>query len=237
MIDFHTHILPGIDDGSHSTEMTKEMLRREAQMGVTHIYATPHFYAHRSNIGRFLEKREKSFAKVRELLASDSSLPEVITGAEVYYFGGVGKAEMTPELCVDGTNILLLEMPFDQWTEEVYRDTERLVRERGLSVVLAHVERYTGFQKDKSVWERVMGLPVTIQMNAESFLKFGPKRHFCMNLLRQELGRVIIGSDCHNLTSRAPNLGQAMEYIEKKAGADTARSIEETEKKLLWQHM
>ena len=56
MIDFHTHILPGIDDGSHSTEMTKEMLRREAQMGVTHVYATPHFYAHRSNIGRFLEK-------------------------------------------------------------------------------------------------------------------------------------------------------------------------------------
>ena len=237
MIDFHTHILPGIDDGSHSTEMTKEMLRREAQMGVTHVYATPHFYAHRSNIGRFLEKREKSFAKVRELLASDSSLPEVITGAEVYYFGGVGKAEMTPELCVDGTNILLLEMPFDQWTEEVYRDTERLVRERGLSVVLAHVERYTGFQKDKSVWERVMGLPVTIQMNAGSFLKFGMKRHFCRNLLRQEAGRVIIGSDCHNLTSRPPNLAQAMDFIREKEGDDIVRKIEETEKRLFCQPM
>lgn len=82
-----------------------------------------------------------------------------------------------------------------------------------------------------------MGLPVTIQMNAESFLKFGMKRRFCMNLLRQEEGRVIIGSDCHNLSSRAPNLADAIGYIEKKAGADMIKSIEETEKKLLCRPM
>ena len=140
-------------------------------------------------------------------------------------------------MCVEGTNILLLEMPFEQWTEEVYRDTKELILKRGLRVVLAHVERYTGFQKDRDVWDRVMDLPVTIQMNAGSFLKFGMKRHFCRNLLRQEAGRVIIGSDCHNLTSRPPNLAQAMDYIREKEGSDIVRMIEETEKRMFCQPM
>lgn len=45
MIDFHTHILPGIDDGSRSVEMTMQMLNAETEQGVTGIVATPHFYA------------------------------------------------------------------------------------------------------------------------------------------------------------------------------------------------
>jgi protein-tyrosine phosphatase len=57
MIDFHTHILPGIDDGSKNIEMTMEMLEEEARQGVTEICATPHFYAHRMSFDSFLEKR------------------------------------------------------------------------------------------------------------------------------------------------------------------------------------
>ena len=237
MIDFHTHILPGIDDGSKDIAMTEEMLRREAAMGVTKVYATPHFYAYKSGVDGFLEKREKSLCEVKALLEHTENLPEVAVGAEVYSFRGIGKEDATPRLCIDDTDVLLLEMPFKQWEEEVYRDVRELVFRRKLRVVLAHVERYTGFQKDRSVWDEVMGLPVTIQMNAESFLKFGMKRRFCMNLLRQEEGRVIIGSDCHNLSSRAPNLADAIGYIEKKAGADMIKSIEETEKKLLCRPM
>ena len=237
MIDFHTHILPGIDDGSKDIQMTEQMLEREAASGVTLIYATPHFYAHRTGVNSFLDKRAASFQKVDALLATRSDLPAIKLGAEVYYFRGMGKAEQTPHLCVEGTDVLLLEMPFEQWTDEVYRDVRELVQRRGLKVVLASVERYTVFQKDRDVWDRIMDLPVTIQMNAGSFLKFGMTRHFCRNLLRQEAGRVIIGSDCHNLTSRQPNLGQAMDFIRQKEGADMVRIIEETEKKLLCQPM
>jgi protein-tyrosine phosphatase len=128
-------------------------------------------------------------------------------------------------------------MPFEQWTDEVYKDTKDLIQRRGLQAILAHVERYTGFQKDREIWDRVMDLPVTIQMNAGSFLKFGMTRHFCRTLLRQEAGRVIIGSDCHNLTSRPPNLAQAMAFIRQKEGEEIARKIEETENRLFWQPM
>ena len=237
MIDFHTHILPGIDDGSKDIQMTAQMLEKEAASGVTLIYATPHFYAHRTGVSAFLDKRKASYEKVQALLNERNDLPALQVGAEVYYFRGMGKAEHTPGLCVEGTNILLLEMPFEQWTDEVYRDTKDLIVKRGLQVILAHVERYTGFQKDREIWNRVMDLPVTILMNAGSFLKFGMTRHFCRNLLRQEAGRVIIGSDCHNLTSRPPNLAQAMEFIRQKEGEDIARTIEETEKRLFCQPM
>ena len=92
MIDFHTHILPGIDDGSRDIRMTEQMLEKEAAMGVTHVYATPHFYAHRANVNRFLERRQRSYAQVQELLERRSDLPKVTVGAEVYYFEGMGKA-------------------------------------------------------------------------------------------------------------------------------------------------
>lgn len=237
MIDFHTHILPGIDDGSKDIQMTEQMLEKEAASGVTLVYATPHFYAHRTGVSGFLERREASCRKVKALLDERKDLPALRVGAEAYYFRGMGKAEHTPKLCVEGTNIFLLEMPFEQWTDEVYKDTKDLIQRRGLQVILAHVERYTGFQKDREIWDRVMDLPVTIQMNAGSFLKFGMTRHFCRTLLRQEAGRVIIGSDCHNLTSRPPNLAQAMAFIRQKEGEEIARKIEETENRLFWQPM
>jgi protein-tyrosine phosphatase len=120
MIDFHTHILPGIDDGSRDIQMTEQMLEKEAASGVTIVYATPHFYAHRTGVSGFLAKRDASYRKVRELLETRDDLPSVKAGAEVYYFRGMGRAEHTPGLCVEGTDILLLEMPFEQWTEEVY---------------------------------------------------------------------------------------------------------------------
>lgn len=226
MIDFHTHILPGIDDGSRDIEMTAKMLETEASQGVTHIYATPHFYAHRRSVQQFVERRRGAFAQTRELFSTREDLPEITAGAEVYYFRGMGRAEQLPELCIEGTDILLLEMPFDQWHSEQYRDVLDIIRKRHLRVVLAHVERYESLQKDRSVWEEIINMPLTIQMNAGSFiagLTSGMHaRHtakFCLRML-ENYDNCIIGTDCHNLTDRAPNLAEARKVIEKKAGRD-----------------
>ena len=62
MIDFHTHILPGIDDGSRNIDMTVAMLSEEVSQGVTAVVATPHFYANRTSVAAFLERREKACA-------------------------------------------------------------------------------------------------------------------------------------------------------------------------------
>lgn len=242
MRDFHTHILPGIDDGSRDIDMTARMLAMEADQGVTHIYATPHFYAHRHTIPQFLERRAASFAQVQELAragrsaaardASQRAFPEVTVGAEVYYFTGIGRAAQLNELCIEGTDLLLLEMPFDQWTRDVYRDVTDVLHRQRLRVVLAHVERYYDLQRDKTVWDEVMALPVTVQLNAGGILDDGHglfhrggTRKLCLRLL-EEHDNVILGSDCHNLTDRAPNLAAARAVIEHKAGAERLAALD-----------
>ena len=67
MIDFHTHILPGIDDGSRDIVQTKELLRQAHRQGIHQILATPHFYADRDSAGHFLRKRKESLEIVQKL--------------------------------------------------------------------------------------------------------------------------------------------------------------------------
>ena len=238
MIDFHTHILPGIDDGSRDITMTERMLEMEKDQGVTHVYATPHFYAHRRSVQQFVERREGALSKTRELLAAREDLPEITAGAEVYYFRGIGRAEQTEKLCIEGTDILLLEMPFEQWHSEQSKDVYDLIRRRHLRIVLAHVERYRAFQKDTATWDEILEMPVTIQMNAESFINEGTFLHrnrnhkFCIQML-QNFDNCIIGSDCHNITSRLPNVAEARIMIEKKCGSTRLAQLDKYTDELL----
>lgn len=221
MIDFHTHILPGIDDGSRSPSMTEAMLREEASQGVSLVVATPHFYPDRMSVDGFLSRREKALAAARLVCSqADVPLPELVCGAEVYYFRGAGRAEMIPRLCIGSTRTLLLEMPFEQWEASLLDDLRDLLS-RGLRVVLAHVERYEAFQRSRDVWDRVMALPVLKQINAGSFLKApglsgllagGRVRSFSLKFLREH-PETLLGTDCHNLSGRRPNLAPAAEVV------------------------
>ena len=233
LIDFHTHILPGIDDGSRDEGMTLAMLKEEAGQGVGLVVATPHFYANRTSMDGFLRRRDDALERTKRALeGAAGQMPDLTTGAEVYYFRGIGKADAVSKLCVGDTRTMLLEMPFEQWTEDVYRDVEQLVRSKGLDIVLAHVERYVEFQKDVGIWDRVMALPLTRQINAGSLLKRRSLFHrdrtrkFCMDLLK-EYPDTIIGSDCHNMTSRVPNLALGRAEIERELGAEALRRVDE----------
>ena len=219
MIDFHTHVLPGIDDGSDSTSETIRMLEEEKAQGIDLVCATPHFYAHRRSVDKFIARRNASFAHIREKAADRlAGLPEIRLGAEVYYFPGMGRAEQLNELTLEGTDVILIEMPFEQWDSQVLRDVEDIIYRRKMRVVLAHVERYVFLQRDKGIWDAVMDLPLYIQLNAGSFLRMGKTKRFCLGQVKAQ-DNVILGTDCHNMTDRLPNMAEAIKVIEKKAGA------------------
>ena len=239
LTDFHTHILPGIDDGSRDLQMTEEMLREEKRQGVRTVIATPHFYAGRMSMDRFLERRAEALERTEQRRqASDEPLPEILAGAEVYYFQGMGAAEGIERLCIGETRTILVELPFGQWNREILKDVEELIYRQGLRVVLAHVERYIFLQRDRTVWDRIMALPLTPQINAESFLRkrglFHPdrERKFCMKFLAEHPGTVI-GSDCHNMKDRPPNLKRAEEEIGPVLGRETLRRTQDEAGRLL----
>ena len=218
--------------------MTEKMLRMEQAMGVSHIYATPHFYAHRRSIESFLERRNRALEKTKELLIKEPNLPRITAGAEVYYFSGIGRAKQLEDLCIEGTNILLLELPFAQWHSDIAKDISELMDRRGLRIVLAHLERFEHFQKSRHVWDRLLDMPLTIQLNCEDIIDAGSlfRRNHMHKTSMELLSRydeVIIGSDCHNLTDRKPNLADARAAIEKRCGAERLAQIDEYTDKLL----
>lgn len=231
MIDFHSHILPGIDDGSSDPAETKQLLQMEKEQGVTKVLATPHFYASSDSVSRFLKKREEALKIVEEMREEHPDLPVIQAGAEVYYFPQMGQADMLPKLCLTDTSIILLELPFAQWTKEIRKDVQRIVEKQKLTVILAHVERYYEFQKDKSIWNDIMELPLYMQINAGS-LQNRKKRRFDLKFIQS--GRpVILGSDCHNVEYRPPNLESGCKILAEKLGEDIVETIDALGRRIL----
>lgn len=216
IIDFHSHVLPGIDDGSSSVEESIAMLRMEAEQGIRHVVATPHFYPQRDTPARFLRRRAEAEARLREEMEKHPGLPSLSIGAEVYFFSGISNSDALRELTIDGTEYVLLEMPESPWSDRLYREMRDIRDKQGIIPVVAHVDRYIGPFRTYDIPERLEELPVLVQANAGFFLR-RPTRKMALRMLRR--GQIhLLGSDCHNRTGRIPNLGTAAELIEKHLG-------------------
>lgn len=212
--DFHTHILPGIDDGSRNVEMSLDMLRASAAQGVECMVATSHFYATRDRVDRFLEKRRNAWETLRGQMTPE--MPRVILGAEVAFFRGIGKADRMDELKIEGTDSMLLEMPFREWTQEDVDEVTTLIRERGFGIILAHLDRYIVMRENAGYVRQLMEMPLTVQINAEALMDWR-QRGRLVKLFKSGHAH-LLGSDCHNMGHRSPNLAQGREVLRKKLG-------------------
>lgn len=222
-MDFHSHILPGIDDGSGSPEESLRMLRLSAQQGIRHMVATPHFYPRYDSPETFLRKREEAADRLYNSMSDDPELPEVSIGAEVYFFSGISDSELIKTLTIEEKRCILIEMPQSPWKESHYRELEGIYSKHGITPIVAHIDRYIRPFHTYGIPERLEQLPVLVQANAEFFLR-GSTRNMALKMLKK--GQIhLLGSDCHNMRSRSPNLGEAVEYIERKLGTDVLRSI------------
>ena len=214
MTDFHMHVLPGMDDGSRDIDTSTAMLERSAAHGVNTVAATSHFYAEDNDIARFLARRQSSYERLMEAVGGRNDLPQLLLGAEVLYFSGMSTVDTLDALCLEGTNLLLLEMPFVQWTDRVLREVEAIQRS-GLQVVAAHIERYMSIQP-RRIMDAFFALGTYIQCNGSFFLSRWTTMQ-AMRMFRQ--GQIqFLGSDAHNMTSRPPDLGEAVKIIGRKLG-------------------
>ena len=228
IIDFHSHILPKIDDGSKDLNMSMEMLKRSKEQGITAIVATPHFYADSSTIEHFLEKREHALEQLESNVSF--SAPKIVRGAEVCFFAGIGHAEKIEGLCIGSTNLMLLEMPFRAWSEKDLYEVERLLN-GGITPIIAHLERFYQFQQDKELIPALLDFPVVIQLNAECLLHWKQRRQ-AVKLFKNRQAH-LLGSDCHNLTSRPQNLLEGRNTLEKKIGRQCLNQIDQLGASLL----
>ena len=231
VIDFHSHVLPDIDDGSASVAESVAMLQLEAEQGITHVIATPHFYPRHDTPERFLERRARAEEALRTEMANHSGLPEVGVGAEVHFFRGMSESEILPRLTIREKHCILIEMPPSPWPESAYRELEGIWEKHGITPVIAHIDRYIGPIRTYHIPERLAELPVLVQANADFFLN---RSTALMALRMLKMDQIhLLGSDCHNMSSRKPNLGIALQEIRRRLGEDMLSRIREYEHGIL----
>lgn len=230
MVDFHTHILPHLDDGAKESRVSVAMLESELAQGVSAVLCTPHFYGKRHTPARFIERRNAAYEKLKDRIPQGIS---VRLGAEVYFTGvNVLEEEDFCSLAIEGTKYVLVELPFDEtWHGQILEKLSVLIADTGYIPIIAHVERYDEVRKNPEVLSKLVQMGCLIQVNAYAFLQKKDKG-LAFTLLKH--GMVdCIGSDAHDMEIRRPNLAEAKtEIIAAGYGAEWER-IQENMRKIL----
>ncbi len=192
-IDFHSHILPGADHGSKNLETSICQLMAAKQHGIDIVAATPHFYANMENVSEFLSRRESAY---NELLPSFSTeFPHVLLGSEVLLFTGMENMAELDKLTLQGTNCLLLEMPYTSWDNKLTNTLDKICSSGNYTVILAHIDRYSN--KQLSILE---DMDLYFQINVSSLCNLFTR----IRLERYtNSGKVIaLGSDIHGSSAK-----------------------------------
>ena len=232
IIDMHCHILPGVDDGARDVETSLAMLEASRAQGVQYMVATPHFYATRDRVDTFLDRRREAWETLKPRM--DADFPGIVLGAEVAFFRGISRAERLEALKIEGTDCLLLEMPFRPWSEDDVDEVSEILEKHGYTIILAHVERYLAMRGNADYIGNLLELPVLAQINAESLLDWR-QRGKLIKMVRK--GQVhLLGSDCHGIHHRPPNLGEGREILRRMTGTEYLDRIDWRSEELLFNH-
>ena len=215
MIDFHTHILPGIDDGSDSAEISVTMLKQLKEQGVNSVVLTPHFYAYASSAEDFKEKKESAIKKLLDRLKETPVDIKIYSGCETLYFDELWRLEDLRDFGIGGTEYILVEMPFDSWSDNMVDGVGKIMG-KGLIPVLAHFERYLKYRGNLEKIYQLAEMGVLLQMNCKFINDFMTRRK-AVRFIKSGLVSVI-GTDCHNPEHRAPDYGKAAAYLRTKLG-------------------
>ncbi|OPJ61658.1 tyrosine-protein phosphatase [Clostridium oryzae] len=225
MIDFHSHIIPGIDDGADSFDMSIEMLKNSVNEGTKFICATSHYIPGEDAAENFNYRNEKGVEssiydeKLLELtkLCSERDIDiNILKGMELYM--SLELPELYKEKRIWGLNnsqYLLIELPMQQfplYTEEVLYELRLL----GAIPIIAHPERNFRIMKDRTLLESLVSQGTLAQVNAGSLTgSYGKDiKTFAEVLVKMNLVHMI-GSDAHNDKKRTTKINGALKIIEK----------------------
>lgn len=211
MIDFHSHVLPSIDDGARDAEEAKKMLETAKEQGVKTVLLTPHYYGQRRSPKQFLELRQQAYEEIKAVAPDGVSL---VQAAEVHFAedGVVSFADIC-SLAIENTKAVLIEFPFlAAWTKSPLEKIHDFVVETGYTPIIAHVERYQAFQKNPSLMTDFVEAGCLLQVNTETFLNKETK-NFAFAMLKKGLVHCL-GTDMHGAEDRKCDYALAKAAIE-----------------------
>ena len=224
MIDIHTHLLFGVDDGPKKIEESIEMLKYAKEQGIDTIVLTPHYRR-----GMFAFNKEQVVANMQKLLPYAQEIGiDLYLGTEFHVNGDIVEY-LDNERCftIAGSSYVLTEYEYETEYSYIHKMTQELML-HGYTPVIAHVERYECLVSDIARVETLKEMGARIQVNADAVLGVDGWRikQFCKKLFKYGLVD-IVASDSHGRNRRSCNMKKCREYIAKKYGESVAVKVTE----------
>lgn len=163
VIDFHSHILPGVDHGCKNVAECTKQFEIISSSFVDTVVATSHFYPYIHTIEAFSEKVENALTEIEKSPVQHS--PLLCIGAEVLLCEGLNMMNGLNSLCIRGTKTLLIELPMHSLKREHFDTVEQLIAD-GYSVLLAHIDRY--FRICPNDIDELLSMGAVAQINADA---------------------------------------------------------------------
>ncbi len=228
MIDFHNHLMPGVDDGAGDLDESRKALRVLWEQGVRGVVTTPHLQGSLAGrpdeYGEYLGKLDAAWAELRSLASAEMPDLRLERGVEVMLDTPTPDVS-DPRVRLAGTSFVLVEFPY-MTVPPNSGATIFGMKMDGWNPVIAHPERYGGVDDALQVveeWRRVGGL---LQVNCGSLLgRYGEKqKETAWRLLRR--GWVDYLSSDYHARGRCP-VAEARAKLEEKGGEEQARLLME----------
>ena len=210
MMDIHTHILPGVDDGVQTYDVALEALKYQLNSGVSHVVLTPHV----NNVVQKVSSKEflARFNDFKDKIKNDLPEMNLYLGHEVRYH--LHKPVDYGMYVFQGFKKKYLLIEFSPINPDPIHDVIYDLTAKGFTPIIAHIERYFYLEMDDVV--RMKSYGALIQVNSGAILGLDPKQYNKQAKRYMKSGLVdIVASDCHNMENRKPNLMESLEKAPK----------------------
>ena len=218
MIDIHNHLIPGIDDGSDSLALSRELIKGAIEEGITDICITPHFMKH----GPYRVKK-KELKVLFEQLKNDCSDLDVnlYLGNELYIDRELDELLINDEICsLNDSKYVLIEFPFEEYRREY--DEYLYNVSLNYQIIIAHPERYSYVRKDHNFVDRWLREGYYLQSNSTFIYSRESKKAVFDFISKGKLS--FVASDAHN-EYRPLSLIGAYDLITRKFSKETANLL------------
>lgn len=215
MVDLHSHLIYGIDDGSKSREMTLNMLRQSVLGGTTKLVLTPHYMPGYFEVP--LEEVKEKAEVVRSLAKEENLNIDIYCGQEVYYTSNILENYNNGYIgTINNSRYMLIEFNMRDFSSKEAIENIYELQLKGIVPVIAHPERYRKFIKNPSLINEFIREGFLFQLNLGSVTgEFGKEVQKNAEIYRKNKIYSFIGSDAHRDAKRNPNMKDGVQAIRK----------------------